>query len=67
MIHSCAAMNGVRKKIIERADQLVLLSARGGDLVAACAVMKESETRDYNEAVSEDREDVPNLVLTYAI
>ena len=45
-------MNGIDPKIIDRADELVLLSARGEDLVTACAVMKESEAREYEDAVS---------------
>ena len=45
-------MNGIDPKIIDRADKLVLLSAKGEDLVAACASMKPGEERDYEDAVS---------------
>ena len=59
----CAAMNGIDLKIIERADQLVLMSARGEDLVAACAVMKDSEARDYEDAVSDGTVGISDMAL----
>ena len=36
-------MNGVDEAIVERANELVSLSARGQDLVAACARISKSE------------------------
>ena len=58
-------MNGIDLRIIERADQLVLMSARGEDLVAECAVAKENETQDYNDAVSDGNVGVSNMALIH--
>lgn len=44
-------MNGVPEEIIRRAEELVLLSIKGEDLVAACCQMPEDEATDLAEAV----------------
>ncbi len=44
-------MNGVPEEIIRRAEDLVLLSMRGEDLVAACCQMPEDEASELEEAV----------------
>ena len=44
-------MNGIDKAIVERADDLCLLSARGEDLVAACATVSVGEEQDLKIAV----------------
>ncbi|KAG2415426.1 hypothetical protein HFD88_006617 [Aspergillus terreus] len=46
----CAAMNGIDQRIVARADELASLAARGENLVAACAILSESEMRTLEEA-----------------
>ncbi|KAF3910543.1 hypothetical protein ABW21_db0201173 [Orbilia brochopaga] len=43
----CAAMNGVEKPIVDRAEDLIVKLARGEDLVSACAVMGPDEKREF--------------------
>jgi DNA mismatch repair protein MSH5 len=50
---SCAAMNGVSSDIVHRAEELILLSARGEDLVEACAELPPGELAELQDAVSE--------------
>jgi hypothetical protein len=45
-------MNGVPAEIVQRAENLILLSMRGEDLVAACCQMPEGEAAELEEAVS---------------
>ena len=52
ILRSCAAMNGVPHEIVQRAENLILLSMRGEDLVAACCQMPEDEAAELEEAVS---------------
>ncbi|KAG9944714.1 hypothetical protein KCU85_g7785, partial [Aureobasidium melanogenum] len=46
----CAALNGIPLEVTNRAEDFILLAARGEDLVAACAILSESETKDLEEA-----------------
>ena len=44
-------MNGVDATIVDRADYLVEIGAKGEDLVTACAKFSEKEQDDLKEAV----------------
>ncbi|CAL5870624.1 uncharacterized protein PFLUO_LOCUS4863 [Penicillium psychrofluorescens] len=46
----CAAINGIDPAIISRATEIASLSARGENLVAACAVLSPEETQALKEA-----------------
>jgi hypothetical protein len=48
----CAAINGIDKSIVERSEEIILLSARGEDLVVACSIPSSEELADLVEAVS---------------
>ena len=51
---SCAALNGVDATIVNRANYLVEISAKGDDLVASCAgVSGKEEEDDLRDAVNE--------------
>lgn len=47
----CAAMNGIGPEIVRRAEELVLLTVRGEDLVTACAMMPGDGLVELREAV----------------
>lgn len=51
--YSCAAINGIDQAIVERADRLGLLTAKGEDLVAACAEISKDEEVDLRLAVKQ--------------
>lgn len=50
---SCAALNGVDATIVDRANYLVEISAKGEDLVSACAGVSEKEENDLKDAVND--------------
>jgi DNA mismatch repair protein MSH5 len=45
-------MSGVPEQIVQRAEELILLSMRGEDLIAACCQMPDEEAAELEEAVS---------------
>jgi DNA mismatch repair protein MSH5 len=51
-VNSCAAMSGVPEQVVQRAEDLILLSMRGEDLIAACCQMPDEETAELEEAVN---------------
>ena len=44
-------MNGIDKSIIDRAEELILLGVRGGDLVEACTRLTKKESMEAEDAV----------------
>ncbi|KAH2860699.1 hypothetical protein KXV67_000954 [Aspergillus fumigatus] len=47
---NCAEMNGINQMIVNRANDLAALSARGENLIAACATLSAEETETLAEA-----------------
>ncbi|KAI9828618.1 MAG: MutS protein msh5 [Phylliscum demangeonii] len=64
-LYNCAAINGIDPAIVKRADELILLSARGEDLVEACARLTEDELHELQTAEAIARSflsiDIPNV------
>ncbi|KAL2871981.1 MutS family protein MSH5 [Aspergillus lucknowensis] len=46
----CAALNGINQAIVDRANELASLSARGENLIAACAVLSAEEMQALQDA-----------------
>ncbi|MCJ1475715.1 MutS protein msh5 [Lambiella insularis] len=46
---TCAALNGINQAIVDRAEELIVMYARGGDLVTACAAGKDDDEKDMEE------------------
>ncbi|KAL4985811.1 muts domain V-domain-containing protein [Aspergillus falconensis] len=44
-LYNCAALDGISQAIVNRANELVTLSARGENLVAACAMLSVDEMK----------------------
>ncbi|KAF8420824.1 DNA mismatch repair protein MutS [Tirmania nivea] len=52
----CAALNGIDATIVSRAEDLILLAARGEDLTLACLILSDSEKMELEQAEKIARE-----------
>lgn len=50
---SCAALNGIDATVVDRANHLFEMSAKGEDLVSACSKFSEKEEDDLKDAVND--------------
>lgn len=51
MKRSCAALNGISQGVVNRAEELIVLYARGGELTTACAEGKGNDKKEMDEVV----------------
>ncbi|KAL6239923.1 DNA mismatch repair protein MutS [Aspergillus navahoensis] len=49
-VQSCAALNGISQAIVDRANELATVAARGENLIAACAMLSVDETKALQDA-----------------
>ena len=48
---SCAALNGIEKSVITRAEDIILMIAKGEDLASACLNISDVDMEEVSKAV----------------